>query len=70
MAKKAAKAVAQRLKSKTNQAALLIGIIGLLETNLGMLKDVLGEYYGLTYIAISIAMMVLREVTTQPVSEK
>lgn len=59
-----------RLKSKTNLAGLAIAAMGVLETNAPMLREMLGSYYGLTYIAIGIIMVVLREVTTEPVAEK
>ena len=56
-----------RLKSKTNWVALLIGIFGILQTNIPMLQDMLGKYYGVSYMVIAVVMFALREVTTGPV---
>jgi hypothetical protein len=35
-----------------------------------MISDILGKYYGLTAVIIAVAIAALREVTTQPVSDK
>ena len=56
-----------RWKSKTNWVAIAIGVIGVLETNLGMLREVLGEWYGVTYVGIAAVMFALREITKEPV---
>jgi hypothetical protein len=59
-----------RLKSKTNLTAIAIAVLGVVETNAPMLRDLLGEWYGLTYVGIGVAMVILREVTKTPVTEK
>ena len=56
-----------RIKSRTNQAALVIALLGVLETNMGMMRELLGDYYGLTYVLIGAIMVILREVTKEPV---
>jgi len=58
------------LKSKTNWAALTVGVLGIVEMNAPMLQDMLGQWYGASFIGISVTMFVLRQMTTKPVSEK
>jgi len=60
----------QRLKSRTNLTAIAIGIVGVIETNAPMLQELLGKWYGLTFIGIAVLMVILREITTEPVTEK
>lgn len=57
-----------RIKSKTNWVGVLIAVLGIVEVNALMLQDLLGQWYGLTYIGIGVAMVVLREMTTEPVA--
>jgi len=57
-------------KSKTNWTALLIGVLGIIELNAPLIKPMLGDYYGASYIGISILMFILRQVTTNAVGEK
>lgn len=56
-----------KLQSKTINAAVLIGIMGIVETNFGLLRESLGDWYGVSYIAIAALMYYLRTVTTGPV---
>ena len=56
-----------RIKSKTHWTAAAIAGLGMVETNFPMIRDYLGDYYGLSYIGIAVIMAVLREVTTEPV---
>lgn len=56
-----------RLASKTNWTAVLIAMMGFVEVNAGLLQELLGKWYGMTYIAIGLAMIALREVTKGPV---
>ena len=56
-----------QIRSKTNWAGVLVIALGVVETNAPMLRDLLGEWYGLTYIGIGVAMVILRQVTTGPV---
>jgi len=57
-------------KSKTINVSILIGILGMLEMNLPMVKEQLGDYYGWIFIGISAIGIVLRKLTTKPLSEK
>ena len=56
-----------QIKSRTNWAGVLVMALGVVETNAPMLRDLLGDWYGLTYIGIGVAMVILRQVTTGPV---
>ena len=58
-----------RHKSKTNLAALAIAVIGVIEMNAPLLRPLLGDYYGVAFIAISIIMVVLREYTKEPIKK-
>lgn len=60
----------KRLKSKTHIWHTLVGLLGILEVNYGLLRDMLGEHYGWSYIVIMAMGYILREVTTKPVSDK
>lgn len=59
-----------RLKSKTNWTALGIAVLGVIEINYSLLKPLLGDWYGLSFIGVSVAMAVLREFTKEPVRDK
>ena len=56
-----------QIRSKTNWAGVLVMALGVVETNAPMLRDLLGDWYGLSYITIGVAMVILRQVTTGPV---
>jgi len=60
----------KRFKSRTNITALVIGVLGVIEANIHMLQDLLGKWYGLTFVVVAVIMMILREITTEPVTEK
>lgn len=60
----------KRLKSKTHIWSTLIGLVGILEVNYGLMRDLLGEHYGWSYIVIMAIGYILREATTKPVSDK
>lgn len=64
------KKVKQYFKSKTINTALIIALLGVLELNFQYLQGVLGEYYGATWIAFSMLMVVLRAVTTTSIDNK
>ena len=59
-----------QLKSKTNWAGVAVACLGIVEMNAPLIQEMLGQWYGLTYIGIGVAMVVLRNLTTTPVSEK
>lgn len=62
--------VKQHLKSKTQLFNLAVAIIGVLEVNMGLLRDNLGDSYGYAFIAVSIVGLVLRSITTEPINAK
>lgn len=53
--------------SKQYWAALAIAILGVFEVNFQLIKLTFGDYSGFSYIAISVAIVILRHYTTQPV---
>jgi len=57
-------------KSKTVDATLLLGALGVVEMNFGMLQALLGQWYGLSYVAFAVVFYILRKVTTKPLGEK
>ena len=58
------------LRSKTIIFSLLLAIMGTLELNIHLVRDMLGDYYGVAYIAIAVTVAALRIVTTEPLSDK
>lgn len=58
-----------RVKSKTNWTALAITLLGVVEMNYPLLKDLLGDWYGVSFIAVGVAMALLREFTKEPVRD-
>lgn len=57
-------------KSKTIIFNILLGVLGVLELNMGMFQTLLGDYYGVTFMVIAIIGVILRTITTQPLNEK
>lgn len=53
--------------SKQYWAALAITILGVVDINFSLIKSMFGEYSGVSYILISIVIVVLRQYTTQPI---
>ena len=60
-------ALKARLTSKTYRLQMAILALGVLELNFHLLTPILGQWYGLAFIAISVAGAVIRELTTKPV---
>lgn len=61
----------QRLKSKTYQAALLGALLTILDANSGLISQfVPPEYRAWLVAGWPLAMMIMREVTKVPLSEK
>jgi len=52
--------------SRTIDFSVLLGIFGMLEQNLPMIKDQIGDNYGLVFIGISAITIILRKLTTKP----
>ena len=49
---------------------MIVAAVGILEVNMGLLRNNLGDYYGYAFIAVSIVAMVLRNMTTEPINAK
>jgi len=62
--------IKQWAKSKTMLAAFATMALGVIEVNFHLLQGLLGEYYGVSFIAMSIIMGALRLATTTAISEK
>jgi hypothetical protein len=60
----------KRLKSKTYWLAILMGGLTLVESNIHLLRDSLGDNWFYVYVGFSILAMVIREATTKPIREK
>ena len=57
-------------KSRTLDTASLVIVFGVIEQNLPLVRDQLGDYYGFIFIAVGIAIGLLRKATTGPLGEK
>jgi len=58
-------------KSKTLMFSVLLGLLGAIEGTFGLFKEVLTpETYGISLMSISVAVAVLRVLTTQPLDQK
>lgn len=59
------------LKSKTMWFAAALAVLGVLELQAALVRDLVGaENFGLVMLGISVASALLRIVTTQALSEK
>lgn len=58
------------VKSRTLQFAALVAVLGVLELNLGLLQEALGDWYGGVFIFISVISAFLRVITTVPLEDK
>lgn len=57
-------------KSRTLDMAAMVAALGVLEMNLPLVRESLGNYYGWVFIGIAVAAAVLRLKTTGPVGQK
>ena len=57
-------------QSRTYDFAALVGLLGVVEMNFGLLEETLGEWYGLSYILLAAGIYILRTKTTGPVGQK
>lgn len=62
--------IKKRLKSKTYWLAIALSALTVAQEQLPALKDVLQDNYSLVMFAVAVAIAVLREVTTKPLSDK
>lgn len=49
---------------------MLIATLGVVELKFPILEELLGQWYGLSYIIVAVVMAYLRFKTTTPVGEK
>lgn len=57
-------------KSKTLLFSAVLAVLGVLELNLGLLENLLGDWYGVVFILISAVTAVIRVMTLVPISDK
>jgi len=58
-------------KSRTIWFSIILAILGVVDTNLHLFKDLIGpEYYGFVVTGIGAVVAVLRVVTTKPLKER
>ena len=62
--------IKQRLKSKTNLMGMAIAALGVVQANFPQIQSALGDNAGFAYVGIGVIMVIMRELTTQPVGEK
>jgi hypothetical protein len=60
----------KRLKSKTYWKEIISGSLVLVEAHYGLLRDILGEHYGWSYLVVMLAGFFVRELTKKPIEEK
>jgi hypothetical protein len=58
------------LKSKTLWFSWALMALGIIELNMRLLESLLGEWYGVAFIVVSIITATLRMVTTNAVADK
>jgi len=58
------------IKSKTINFSVLLAVMGVVELNMHLLQDSLGENYGAVYIGIGAIVAALRVVTTTALADK
>jgi hypothetical protein len=57
-------------KSRTYDWSAFLVLFGVVEMNLPMVKEQLGDNYGWIFIGVAIVTALLRKVTTGPVGQK
>lgn len=57
-------------ESKTHWFNIMIGIFGVIELNVHLLQNAIGDNYGYLVIAIGVIGVILRNVTTTPIKKK
>ena len=56
--------------SKTIDFGTVILAMGVVEQNLPLIREQLGNYYGFIVMGIGVGIIVLRKMTTKPLAEK
>lgn len=62
--------ITKQLKSKTQWFNISVAAVGIIEVNLHLMRDNLGDNYGFAFIAVSVVAMVLRNLTKEPIDAK
>lgn len=62
--------IKKRIKSKTYLLNHVVAMIGILEVNLHLLRNSLGNHYGYAFIGVAIAGYIVRELTKGAVDDK
>lgn len=62
--------ISKRLKSKTYWLAIATAGLGIVEVNMHLMQEMLGQYYGAAFIVVALLAMAVREMTTGPVTGK
>lgn len=62
--------VAQRAKSKTYWLGIVIMLLGFAQANFPMIAGYLGEFQGAVNFLIGALVLILRELTKEPLSDK
>lgn len=62
--------IKKQLKSKTQWFNMMVAAIGIVEVNMHLMRDNLGDNYGFAFIAVSVVAMVLRNLTVEPIDAK
>ena len=56
-------------KSKTYWFNIALASVGVIEANMGLIRDNLGDNYGIVFMAVAVIGIALRNVTTSEVSK-
>lgn len=64
------KEIVQRAYSKTYWLGLAVLLLGYLQQNFSLIDSYLGEYKNAVYFVIGILILIMRELTKEPLSEK
>lgn len=64
------KQIEQRYHSKTYWLGFAVMLLGYLQQNFSLLDTYLGEYRNAVYLVVGLLIMVFRELTKEPLSEK
>ena len=62
--------ITKRLKSKTYIYSIILTALTVAQDNLPLLKEYLLDNYNMTMFVIIMTTVILRELTTKPISEK
>lgn len=64
------KEIGQRIHSKTYWLGFGVLFLGYLQQNFSLIDSYLGDYKNAVYFVVGVLILIMRELTTQPLSEK